>query len=291
MILTTGAKGMMGSYLGTVYREHEIVITDIEELDVRNRAQVEEFVIQYKPTHIFHLAAETDVDLCEREPDHAYRTNTIGTLNVALICQQYNIDMVYISTVGVFGGIEKVDPYTEFDEPSPVSVYGRSKLEGEKIVRNLLQRYYIVRAGWMMGGGMGKDHKFIAKIVQLMNDRDEISVVDDKLGSPTYARHLVNNLRLLVESGYYGLYHCVNGGMCSRYEVALKIAQVLERKMTINRVNSAHFPLPAPRPRSEAARNYKLELLGMNCMAAWQDALAEYLLEELCPTPKTILKA
>jgi len=282
MILATGAKGMMGSYLSTVYGKDEIVITDIDQLDVRDRAQVEAAVDQYKPTHIFHLAAETDVDLCEKEPDHAYQTNVLGTLNVALTCQRHNLQMVYISTVGVFGGIDKADLYHEFDEPSPVSVYGKTKFEGEKIVRDLLQCFYIVRAGWMMGGGKGKDHKFVSKIVELMDTRDEISVVDDKLGSPTYARQLVKNLRLLVESGYYGLYHCVNGGMCSRYDMAVEIARLLKRNTTIKPVNSAYFPLPAPRPRSEAGRNYKLELLGLNRMTGWQEALAEYLKTDLC---------
>lgn len=284
MILATGAKGMMGSYLGTVYGDDEIIITDIEELDVRDRAQVEAAAEKYKPSHIFHLAAETDVDLCEKEPDHAYRTNALGTLNVALTCQKLDIPMVYISTIGVFGGIEKADLYTEFDEPSPVTVYGKSKLEGENFVSSLLRRYFIIRAGWMMGGGKGKDHKFVSKIISLMDTRDEVSAVDDKFGSPTYARQLVNNMRILVESGYYGTYHSVNGGMCSRYDVAVEIAHLLNRKTLIKRVNSAYFPSPAPRPRSEAGRNYKLELLGLNRMTGWQEALAEYIHNDFFPT-------
>jgi dTDP-4-dehydrorhamnose reductase len=276
---------MMGSYLNTVYGLDEIVITDIDELDVRDREQVENAVAKYKPDRIFHLAAETDVDYCEKDPDHAYRTNVIGTLNVALACQKHDIEMVYISTVGVFGGFDKADLYNEFDTPSPVSVYGKTKLEGEQIVRDLLKRFFIVRAGWMMGGGPGKDHKFVSKIVDLIATRDEITVVSDKFGSPTYARQLVANLRLLEESGFYGLYHCVNGGMCSRYEMALEIVRLLGRSTKVKQVNTAHFPLPAPRPRSEAARNYKLELLGMNRMTGWKEALGEYVLGELCPQP------
>ena len=122
MILATGAKGMMGGYLPHIYSDDQIVITDINELDVRDRAQVEDAVTRHKPTHIFHLAAETNVDRCEIEPDHAFQTNVIGTLNVALTCQKYDIEMIYISTVGVFGGFDKADLYTEFDIPSPVSV-------------------------------------------------------------------------------------------------------------------------------------------------------------------------
>ena len=277
MILATGAKGMMGGYLPLIYSDDQIVITDINELDVRDRAQVEDAVTRYKPTQIFHLAAETNVDRCEIEPDHAYQTNVIGTLNVALTCQKHDIEMIYISTVGVFGGVDKADLFTEFDTPSPVSVYGKTKLEGEHIVRDLLSRYFIIRAGWMMGGGPEKDHKFVGKMVKLIETRDEVLAVDDKYGSPTYARQLVANLQLLVQSGFYGLYHCVNGGSCNRYDMAVEIARILGCDTEIKPVNSAHFPLPAPRPRSEAARNYKLELLGLNRMSDWKEALSDYL--------------
>ncbi len=268
---------MLGGYLHTVYRESEIVVTDASEVDVRHRDQIELAVKRYAPTHVFHFAAETDVDRCEKEPDHAYRTNVIGTLNVALACQAANVVMVYVSTTGVFGGIDKTEPYTEYDAPAPVSVYGKTKLEGEHAVRDLLTRYFIVRAGWMMGGGPKTDHKFVGKLVRLISEQGRVTVVNDKFGNPTYALQFLANLRLLVDSGYYGLYHLVNGGMCSRYDLAVEITRFLGRPTEIVPVNSAHFPLPAPRPRSEAARNYKLELLGLNTMTDWRSALRDYL--------------
>lgn len=277
MILATGARGMLGGYLDTVYTPDEVFITDIADLDVRDRAAVDAAMSRHRPSHVFHFAAETDVDRCEKDPDHAYRTNVIGTLNVALACQKFDAIMVYVSTVGVFGGIDKADLYTEYDTPSPVSVYGKTKLEGEHVVRDLLQRYFVVRAGWMMGGGPGNDHKFVGKLVELILARDEVMAVDDKFGTPTYAPEFIANLRLLVESGYYGLYHCVNRGMCSRHDLAVEIGRILGRTTKVRAVNSAHFPLPAPRPRSEAARNYKLELLGLDKMSDWRDALRDYL--------------
>ncbi len=173
-ILATGAAGMLGSALCPVLKRknHEVLVTDlfptndgIECLDVRNFKQVEELVESAEPDIVLHLAAETDVDKCELEPDHAFKTNTLGTLNVSLICQKRNIEMVYISTIGVFYG-DKLEPYTEFDNPRPINIYGQSKLEGEKIVQNLLSRYYIIRAGWMVGGGPKKDKKFIGKIIK-----------------------------------------------------------------------------------------------------------------------------
>ena len=277
LILATGAKGMLGSYLDTVYAKDEVIVTDLPELDVRDREQVKAAVARCRPTHVLHLAADTDVDRCERNPDDAYLTNTIGTLNVALACQELDIVMTYVSTVGVFGGIDKAAAYTEYDAPSPVSVYGRTKLEGEHIVRDLLRRYFFVRAGWMMGGGPGKDHKFVGKLAGLIQSRDEVRAVNDKWGSPTYAKQFVFNLRILVESSCYGLYHCVNAGICNRYELAVEIARVLGRDTRVMPVGSAHFPLPAPRPRSEAARNYKMELLGLNKMTDWREALRDYL--------------
>lgn len=275
MILATGAMGMLGGYLATAFNESELVVTSIERLDVRDFNAVMRMVKEVQPRLVLHLAAETDVDLCEREPDHAYRTNVLGTLNVTLACQRFDTEMVYISTVGVFGG-DKPDTYTEFDTPSPVSVYAKTKYEGELVVQNLLHRYYTVRAGWMMGGGE-KDHKFVGKIVELALQRDRINVVNDTWGNPTYAKDLVANLRLLTDTGLYGLYHMVNTGACTRYEMALEIVRWLGKEVRVDPVSSAHFPLPAPRPRSEAARNYKLDLLGLNHMRPWKDALYDYL--------------
>ncbi|MGA2767339.1 MAG: dTDP-4-dehydrorhamnose reductase [Candidatus Bathyarchaeia archaeon] len=284
-ILVTGAAGMLGSALCPTLtrRGHTVFSTDlapdegIEYLDVRDYKQIETSVRKVKPDMVMHLAAETDVDKCELEPDHAFLTNTIGTQNVALVCQKRGIVMVYISTIGVFYG-DKPEPYTEFDNPNPINVYGRSKLEGEKIVQSLLERYYIVRAGWMVGGGPEKDKKFIGKIMKRMNETTVLKAVNDKIGSPTYTVDFSSCLADLVETGYYGLYHCTNKGYGSRFDVAQKIVDFLGRSgVTVEPVGSAHFPLPAARARSEMSRNYKLELLGKDTMRNWEDALKEYI--------------
>jgi len=285
-ILITGAAGMLGSALRpTLTQEgHTVFATDlapanegIEYLDVRRHKQVEQVVEKVKPDMVMHLAAETDVDKCELEPDHAFLTNTIGTQNVTLVCQKQSIVMVYISTIGVFYG-DKPEPYTEFDDPNPINVYGRSKLEGEKIVQSLLERYYIVRAGWMVGGGPKRDKKFIGKIIKQMNETTVLKAVNDKIGSPTYTVDFSRCLTDLIETGYYGLYHCTNKGYGSRFDVAKKIVDFLGRSdVTVEPVGSAYFPLPAARARSEMSRNYKLELLGKDTMRNWEDALKEYI--------------
>lgn len=278
---------MLGDSLVPTLREegHEVYPTDInisdreiEFLDVRDIDKVFEFANRLKPDLIMHLAAETDVDKCEVEIEYAFMTNTIGTQNIALACQENNSVMVYISSAGVFDG-EKEEPYTEFDEPNPINVYGRTKLEGEKIVEKLVSRYFIARAGWMVGGGE-KDKKFVARIIkQIDKGAKEIHAVTDKWGTPTYAPDFSKVLAKLIKTNQYGCYHLSCKGCGTRYDVAEKILELLGRAdIKLIPVTSEFFSetYPAPRPRSEMMRNFILELRGMNTMRTWHEALREY---------------
>lgn len=286
-MLVTGVGGMVGSYVPEVFKDYDLVLTDqidgYAPLDVRDPLAVSKAVGEVRPDLVLHLAAATDVDRCEQEQEWAYHTNALGTQNVALACQSHDVPLIYISTAGVFWG-DNAEPYTEFDVPRPANIYGHSKLAGEHIVASLLRRYYIVRSGWMVGG-CERDKKFVGKIVRMIWDGNtRLKVVDDKLGSPTYAKDLLRAIRALIPTGFYGLYHVANKGCCSRYEVALAIRDVLQRPdVEVEPVSSAYFPLPAPRARSEALRNLKLELLGLDGMRPWKDALREYLVTELVP--------
>jgi dTDP-4-dehydrorhamnose reductase len=284
-MLVTGAAGATGSYVTTVFRGYETILTDLtgetEYLDVSDPDGVDEAVGATAPDVVLHLAAATDVDECEKCPDLAFRVNAIGTQNVALACQAYGATLVYVSTAGVFRG-EKPTPYTEFDEPDPINVYGHSKLAGERIVASLLDRYYICRAGWMMGG-RERDKKFVGKLASFIQQgSDTLQVVDDKVGSPTYALDLLAGIKRLLPTGWYGLYHMANEGIATRLEVARAMCDLIERvDISVQAVSSAYFPLPAPRPRSEALVNYKLRLLGVQPQRNWRDALAAYLGDEL----------
>jgi dTDP-4-dehydrorhamnose reductase len=281
MILVTGAGGMVGSHLADVFADHELIRTDVvggenqTAFDIRDRARVMQVLGTMRPKMVLHLAAETDVDKCEREVDHAYTSNYLGTLNLALACKAYDIEMVYVSTTAVFDGTSP-EAYTEFDQPNPQTVYAKSKFEGEKAVSSLLSRHYIVRAGWMFGG-RERDKKFVGRIAQLCQTEREILAVDDKVGNPTYASELLKTIKGLSETGLYGLYHAVNGPSCTRYDVAVEVARYVGSSVPIKPVRSALFPASAPRCRSEAARAYKLELLGLNQMRDWRTALASYL--------------
>lgn len=289
-VLVTGANGMLGTALCTILAkdDSEVYPTDInfqeganefQYMDIRDKSQIEKIAIKIKPDFIFHLAAETNVDKCELEPEHAYQINAKGTENVASICQKYTCIMVYISTCGVFDG-KKQELYTENEPPNPVSVYSKTKFTGELIVKNLLSRYFIFRAGWMMGGSK-KDKKFVAKIADLINTEKELKVVNDKIGCPTYTRDFSKAMLEVIKLGKFGLYHLANTGFCSRYELACKIKEYLKRDdVVIKPISSDEFPLPAPRPPSEAVENLNLKLLGLNgLMRPWQDALKDYLAE------------
>jgi len=282
--VVTGANGMLADALCPLLEKagYDVLPTDISGADgiiigdIRDVNAMLAVVKKYRPDIIFHLAAETDVDKCELQPEHAYATNWHGTENIAQICKELDISMVYISTGAVFDG-EKGGGYIESDKPNPISVYGSSKLKGEEAVRTLLKKYFIVRAGWMIGGH-NKDKKFVWKIVQLLNTKKEISAVTDKTGSPTFTEDFSRGIIDIVERGEYGIYHCVNKGICTRYDMAVKIAEYMGKKdVMIKPVTSEAFPLPAPRGRSEAMINDKLSRMGLDKARPWQDALKDYL--------------
>ena len=286
-IFLTGASGMLAAEVIPQLEAdgHKVIETDLRPrldriipLDITDLDQVKKEISAVRPDYVFHLAAETNVDLCEQKPDLAFRVNTLGTENIALACQEFDVRLLYISTAGVFGG-KKKEPYTEFDIPDPANIYGHSKLQGEHIVKNLLSRYFIIRAGWMVGG-WEIDKKFVYKIVQqILEGRKELRVVCDKFGSPTFTRDFAGNLMNVINTNRYGLYHMTNRGTCSRYEVAVKIVEFmgLKSKVKIIAISSDEFLLPAPRADSEMMRNYRLDLLGLNHMPHWEESLKRYI--------------
>jgi dTDP-4-dehydrorhamnose reductase len=287
-VLVTGAAGMLGSSLVPTLRrrDHTVLATDIrfiarnmKHLDVRDLEEMRQSARKFKPDMLFHLAAETDLEKCEADPDYAYRENFIGTQNACTVCRELDIPLTYISTAGVFDG-RKSSSYTEFDQPNPINVYGASKFQGERIVRQTLPAHFIVRAGWMIGGG-DRDKKFVAKIIaQLEKGAQRIFAVRDKSGTPTYAPAFSEVLEKIARFESYGTYHLACTGKATRYDVAEHILKTLGRTdVRLTAVSSKHFEKEyfAPRPRSEDMRNYVLDLRGMNNMPNWRKALEDYL--------------
>lgn len=249
--------------------------TDHRSLDVSDLKEVMSVCKRYKPIAILHLAAETDVDRCERDPDYAYKINSIGTYNVAFVAKQIGAKLVYISTAGVFDG-EKPEPYSESDSANPQNYYGHSKFLGELAIQGTLKDYLILRVCWMMGGGPGKDQKFVAKIIdQLLNPKPKkIMAVSDQVGSPTFAKDLVSAIKALLSENKRGIFHLANHGVVSRYDVAKFIIDFLGSKKKLEPVPSSFFSLDAKRAGNEGLKS------SLDLMRPWDDALRDYLKSE-----------
>jgi dTDP-4-dehydrorhamnose reductase len=284
-VLVTGSTGMLGSSMVSALQKkgYDVVTSNFlyAHMDITKENEVFTTVSLANPDIILHLAAETDVDRCEREPSHAFRVNTDGTINVAEACKRMSIPMLYVSTIGVFDG-DKKEPYTEEDEPNPVNMYGLSKLRGELSVRILVKDYFIVRAGWMMGGGPTRDKKFVGKIIRQLEDPSiqSIQAVTDKVGSPTYAPDFCEVVANLICTKKYGLYHCTNHGYPSRFDVAKEVVRLMGREGDVDVLpvdSSAFASLSAGRANSEMSDNKHLQAIGLDSMPDWKDALERYI--------------
>lgn len=265
-VLITGADGMVGSYLDFGIK------TNRAALNVTNLEEALRAADKFRPQAIVHLAAETDVDKCEREPEHAFFVNAGGTYNMALAARRAGAKFVYISTAGIFDG-EKDGPYAEDDRADPKNYYGHSKYAGELIVRSLLDDYIIARACWMFGGGPEKDKKFVYKIIQQLGN-PEIKAINDAFGSPTFGKDLVAAIKELLIRDARGIFHLSNKGVASRFDVARKITEVLRPEARVSPVDSNYFVLDAKRVKNESLVSRS------DLMRPWQDALEEYLRTE-----------
>jgi dTDP-4-dehydrorhamnose reductase len=289
-LFIAGAGGMLGDAFYKVFNKDYILqCTDIdvnsswlEYLDFRNKEQYFKMVQSFKPDYLFHVGAYTDLEYCELHEQDTYDTNTLSVKYAVEIANELNIPLLYISTAGIFDGSKEV--YDEDDLPNPLSVYAKTKYDAELFVQKNIEKHLICRAGWMMGGGITKDKKFIKKIInQLVQKKNILHVVDDKDGTPTYTIDFALNVKLLIESNQFGLYNMVCNGVTSRYEVAMELISLLELKdkVTIVPVSSDYFKQDyfATRPISERLINKRLNQIEMNIMRDWKIALREYINE------------
>jgi len=287
-IYIAGAGGMLGEAFYEVFSEsYDLRCTDkdvnsdwLEFLDFRDYDAYKKDVVEFNPDYLFHLGAYTDLEFCETNPDETYRNNTLAVESAVYIANELKIPILYISTAGIFDG--KQDTYDDWDQPNPIGVYARSKYMGERFVVENAERHLICRAGWMMGGGVKKDKKFIGKLLrQIESGQNEIYVVNDKNGTPTFTYDFAKNVLLLLEKEYWGLYNLVCEGITSRLEVATKMIKLLslEEKVKVTPVSSDHFrdKYFADRPPSERLLNRKLRIRQLNLMRDWPIALKDYL--------------
>lgn len=286
-VFITGCGGMLGKAVYEQFAPHcQVLATDIdlnehwlEYGDVIDFKKISEKAFKFAPDLIINLAALTDLEFCEKNPEITWKTNALGAENMALISKRLEATHIYVSTAGIFDG--KQEYYNDFEQPNPLSIYAKAKYYGETVIEKMLDNYFIFRAGWMMGGGYEKDKKFINKIFkQIQEGRKDLFIVEDKLGTPTYTVNFAESMFEIVQTKLYGLYNMVCEGSCSRYDVAVEFIRLLglEKEVNIDIVDSEYFKEEyfAPRPHSEKLLNLKLSTRGINFMKNWKECLSDY---------------
>lgn len=278
-ILITGANGMLAKAVKERFTEAELICTDVEELDITNLQAVEEFVSNCSPNVIINCAAYTAVDKAEEDEELARKINADGPKNLALAANKNNCILVHISTDYVFGGDMPIERgiYFEDDEKNPQTVYGKTKLEGEEAIKANAEDYYIFRTAWLYGDGKN----FVRTILKLGKERDELNVVADQHGSPTYTVDLADIIYQALDKKIpYGIYHTTNLGHTTWYEFTEKILSIANISCRVNPVTSEEYVTPAKRPKNSILSKNKILSEGIK-IPEWKDALERYLEKEL----------
>ena len=274
-VLVTGAKGQLGSDVMAELEKHGHVGigTDVEEMDITDLEKVEEVIAQADVEAVVHCAAYTAVDAAEDNVELCRKINAAGTENIAKVCKEHGLKMMYISTDYVFDG-QGERPWEPDDERHPLNVYGQTKYEGELAVEENVEKFFIVRIAWVFGLN-GKN--FVKTMLNLGKTRGEVSVVNDQIGSPTYTPDLARLLVDMIETEHYGHYHATNEGLCTWYEFAREIFRQAGIDVKVTPVTSKQFPAKAKRPFNSRMNKDKLTKNGFTHLPRWEDALKRYL--------------
>lgn len=273
-VLVTGASGQLG--YDVIKRLEKLNIeclgTDRNTLDITNKEQVRSVILNYRPNVVVHCAAYTAVDKAEDDRDICYNINVLGTKYIADICKEIDAKMVYISTDYVFDG-EGDTPFNVDDKPNPINYYGQTKYEGELEVQKIVEAYFIVRISWVFGVN---GNNFVKTMLKLGRERDEISVVADQIGSPTYTYDLAELLIEMIKTDKYGIYHVTNEGFCSWYEFACEIFKQAGIDIIVNPIKTEEYPTRAKRPKNSKLSKDKLKH-DFNFNRPWQFAIEDYM--------------
>jgi len=270
-VLVTGADGQLGYDVVKKLNEENIehLGVDKKDFDLTNEKETKDFILDFQPDVIVHCAAYTAVDQAEVERDLCYQVNAEGTRYVAETAKELDAKMLYISTDYVFDG-QGEEPFEVSDQPNPINYYGETKYYGEQEVQKLLDKYFIVRTSWVFGE---HGNNFVKTMLKLGKERDEISVVADQFGSPTYTGDLAELIVDMIKTDKYGIYHATNEGFCSWYEFAKEIFKVVDIDVEVKPVSSDEFETKAERPTNSRLLKGKLVKNGFKLLAGYQDAL------------------
>ncbi len=286
-ILITGSNGQLGNELKKIIetgqaeiadvsleiKNSQVITLDIEDLDITNFLVVKEKLKSIKPDVVINCAAATNVDGCESNEDLAFKVNSLGAKNLAIVCEEIKAKIVQVSTDYVFSG--KGDKaLTEFDLVSPYSVYGKTKLLGENYVKDFSSKYFIVRTAWLYGY-IG--HNFVYTMQRLGREKDSLKVVNDQRGNPTHANDLAYHILKLIETEEYGIYHCTGKGECTWYDFAKKIMELSNIECSVNPCSSEEYKTPAKRPEYSSLDNMMLRCTVGDEMRDWEVALESFI--------------
>ncbi|PLR82595.1 dTDP-4-dehydrorhamnose reductase [Bacillus sp. V33-4] len=277
IVVVTGVQGQLGYDVVKELekKNHQVYGTDRSQLDITSEADVNAFIDEVKPDAIIHCAAYTNVDRAEEDKETAYNVNALGTQFLAQAAKKSGAKMLLVSTDYVFDGTAD-KPY-ETDHPTkPLGVYGETKLAGEQLLTEILDEYFIVRTAWVFGIN---GHNFVKTMLRLGEERGEVGVVHDQVGSPTYTPDLAKFLVELIETTKFGVYHATNSGECSWYEFAVEIFKQAGMDVKVNPLTTDQFPRPASRPKYSILSKKKIEEQGLKMLPDWKKALSEYLQE------------
>ena len=277
-ILITGANGMLAKAVRERFKEEELICTDVAELDITNKDAVLKFIEENRPEYIINCAAYTAVDKAEENEELADKINAIGPQNLAIAAKENDCTLIHISTDYVFSGDLDVEKcYLEDDAKGPVTVYGKTKLHGEELIQDSTEKYYIFRTAWLYGDG----NNFVRTMINAGKEREEVSVVNDQYGSPTYSVDLANVIAEAIEKKIpYGVYHTTNEGFTTWYDFTKKIYELAKIDCKVSPVTSEQFVRPAKRPKNSMLSKEKLLKAGIK-IPEYEDALKRYLDIEL----------
>lgn len=277
-VLVTGANGQLGyDIVKRLDPCIECIGVDIAELDITDADAVKALVQKYCPTHVVHCAAYTAVDRAEGEYEVCRRVNVDGTKNIAAACKNVGATMVYFSTDYVYGG-GGTAPFTVNSPTDPQNAYGRTKLEGENAAKAETDELTVIRTSWVFGKNGGN---FVKTMLRLADTHDEIAVVSDQIGSPTYTRDLAELVASMLQSGknITGIFHATNEGYCAWSDFAKRIMRQAGRACSIKPILTSEYPCAAVRPLNSRLDKSKLDEYGFARLPSWQDALERYLIE------------
>jgi dTDP-4-dehydrorhamnose reductase len=279
-ILVTGSMGLLGSDTVRLLSSiHNVFDFTKIELDITNETSINTMISIIKPDVIINCAGYTNVDNCEKDITLAKEINSYGAYNLAKASKKYNSSIVYISTDYIFDG-KKNAPYIESDKPNPLNIYGESKLLGEKLVRQITPYHYIIRTSWLYGKNGNNFVKTILNASQ-RNTKNELKVVNDQIGSPTYSIDLIDAINFIIQNKFYGTYHISNEGHCSWFEFAKTILTLSNKKNKVLPINSQELKRPAIRPKYSVLDNNKLIKQFNYTIRSWDKALKDFLENEM----------